>query len=164
VTDLTYPEIGATRGEDLPPGYRHVRRHVRIGDGGRSFDAAAEALMTWDVHRRSGLHPVPDSPRVVDGAEVRCRFVVLTFPARVVWTVRTDDETGFGYGTLPGHPERGEEAFVVSRNADGGVWFTVRAFSRPARWFTRLGGPAGHLVQDYVTGRYVRAARAAADV
>ena len=43
------------------------------------------------------------------------------------------DPAGFGYGTLPGHPERGEEAFVVGRDDADGVWFEVpRSAARPA--------------------------------
>jgi uncharacterized protein (UPF0548 family) len=60
----------------------------------------------------------------------------------VTWSVDDERQAGFGYGTLPGHPERGEEAFLVERDDGGEVWFTVRAFSRPARWFTRAAGPA----------------------
>jgi len=33
---------------------------------------------------------------------------------------------------LPGHPERGEEAFVVERRTDG-TFFSITAFSRPVR-------------------------------
>ena len=68
-------------------------------------------------------------------------------PCQVVWSEESPTLAGFGYGTLPGHPERGEEAFVVGRDDDGAVWFEVRAFSRPDRWFTRAGGPAVRAVQ-----------------
>jgi uncharacterized protein (UPF0548 family) len=36
----------------------------------------------------------------------------------VVWTVDEPNRIGFGYGTLQGHPESGEESFVVSREDD----------------------------------------------
>jgi uncharacterized protein (UPF0548 family) len=62
---------------------------------------------------------------------------------------------GFAYGTLPGHPERGEEAFVLDRHGDGSVSFTVTAFSRPATLLAKLGGPVGHLVQNLMTDRYL---------
>lgn len=68
------------------------------------------------------------------------------------------DRAGFAYGTLPGHPESGEEAFVVSRAPDG-VRFTITAFSRPATWLARLGGPVTLLGQEYFTRRYLRALR-----
>ena len=42
------------------------------------------------------------------------------------------DRQGFAYGTLPGHPECGEEAFIVEQHDDGAVTFAITAFSRPA--------------------------------
>ena len=64
---------------------------------------------------------------------------------------------GFGYGTLPGHPESGEESFVVELRPDDSVVLVVQAFSRHAAWFTRLAGPVGHLGQRLITERYLRA-------
>lgn len=37
----------------------------------------------------------------------------LRAPCRVVYTVTESRRRGFAYGTLPGHPECGEEAFVI---------------------------------------------------
>ena len=67
---------------------------------------------------------------------------VIKAPCKVVWTVDEPRRSGWAYGTLPGHPECGEEAFVVERTGDGTVWLTVNAFSRPARWYARAGGAA----------------------
>ena len=67
------------------------------------------------------------------------------------------DRVGFAYGTLPGHPERGEELFAVSLGDDDHVRLEVRAFSRPATWWVRLGAPVGRRVQDRITDRYVAA-------
>ena len=54
---------------------------------------------------------------------------------------------GFAYGTLPGHPESGEESFVVEHLADDRVVLCIRAFSRPASWLFRIGYPAVLLMQ-----------------
>ncbi len=65
---------------------------------------------------------------------------------------------GFAYGTLKGHPERGEESFVIERDVHTGtVTATVRAFSRPGRWSTKLLGPIGRLLQSWMTNRYLNA-------
>ena len=40
--DLTYAEVGATRGA-LPAGYQHVRRSAPIGHGRARFEEAADA-------------------------------------------------------------------------------------------------------------------------
>ena len=64
------------------------------------------------------------------------------------------DRYGFAYGTLPGHPERGEEAFVVERDKTGAV-FKIIVFSRPAELLARLGGPVTRRIQRTATKRYL---------
>jgi uncharacterized protein (UPF0548 family) len=68
------------------------------------------------------------------------------------------DRQGFGYGTLPGHPESGEESFVVRRDGDR-VTLTVGAYSRPGLLVTRLAGSAGRLGQRLMVRRYAAALR-----
>jgi uncharacterized protein (UPF0548 family) len=80
-------------------------------------------------------------------------------PCRVVYRVDEADSQGFAYGTLPGHPERGEEAFIVQLRPDGDVRLVIRAFSRPASALARAGGPLTRKAQAVVTDRYVRALR-----
>jgi uncharacterized protein (UPF0548 family) len=79
---------------------------------------------------------------------------------RVVYVIEETDRRGFAYGTLAGHPERGESLFEVRLTADGGVRFLVTSFSTPATWWSRAGGPVTRRMQDRVTDRYVRAAAA----
>ncbi len=69
------------------------------------------------------------------------------------------DRQGFAYGTLPGHPETGEERFLVARMPDDGVHFSIDAFSRPATLLARIGGPLSTHVQQLITDRYVAALR-----
>src|SRR5262249_23038942 len=85
--------------------------------------------------------------------------VGIAGPCRVVWARQDETTIGFGYGTLPGHPECGEEAFVVTRADDGSVLLDIPAFSRPAACYARAAGPLGHLLQSIVTDLYVRAGR-----
>ena len=70
----------------------------------------------------------------------------IVAPTRVVYVIDEPDRRGFAYGTLPGHPESGEEVFIVERQA-GSTSVEVRAFSRPGRWFTRLGAPVARRIQ-----------------
>ncbi|TDE10135.1 DUF1990 family protein [Jiangella asiatica] len=162
---FTYPEVGATRGgEPLPAGYHHVRMRERIGHGRPVFEAVAEGVVTWDLHRSIGLRVSATANRAAEGAEVTSRLVVgplslLRIPCRVVWVLDEPDRAGYAYGTLPGHPERGEESFVVEIDYDGAVWFTVTAFSRAAAWYARLGGPVTRWIQHLATRRYIAAAR-----
>ncbi|GAA2322553.1 DUF1990 domain-containing protein [Streptomyces kunmingensis] len=155
---LTYPEAtGSTlAGGELPPGYAHLDRRVRLGSGPECFERAGSAVLAWGAQRGAGLRVTPGDD-VRDGADVELRLLWLRIPCRVVAVVRDSTRIGFAYGTLPGHPERGEEAFLVTRDADDSVWFRIRAFSRPGRWYTRLAGPAGRVVQLWATRRYLRA-------
>lgn len=71
----------------------------------------------------------------------------LRAPCRIVWTREEERYAGWAYGTLPGHPESGEESFVVHLDDEGDVWLTVTAFSRPATAAARLAGPFGRVFQ-----------------
>ncbi|MEO3776898.1 DUF1990 domain-containing protein [Micromonospora sp. B11E3] len=149
VPELTYPEVGATRADRLPAGYRHLRHRRRLPDG--CFPVAAEAVLSWRLHRSAGVRVRTDAPRAAATVAVTPGLGLgplrLWGPCEVVWAEEGDRRAGFGYGTLPGHPARGEEAFVVARDDAGAVWFEVRAFSRPDRWLMRAAGPLGRAVQ-----------------
>ncbi|MEU3349692.1 DUF1990 domain-containing protein [Streptomyces sp. NPDC006700] len=140
---FTYEEVGATREQGhCPPGFHPLRVRTRIGEGGEVFRRASEAVMTWEMHRALGVGIEASAERAAPGTEVTVSLAgVLRAPCRVVWTAEETRLTGWAYGTLPGHPECGEEAFLVNRTGDGTVWLTVTAFSRAAKWYTRAAGP-----------------------
>jgi uncharacterized protein (UPF0548 family) len=159
MTDLTYPEIGATRGDDLPGGYRHLRRREQLGTGAETFRLAAAGLRDWDMQRGAGLRISPSTPPPAVGVRMTAAVAGLQIPCQVVWVIVEERRYGYGYGTLPGHPEIGEEAFMVDLDGTDRVWLDIRAFSRPGRWFTRLAGPLAWLAQDLATRRYVATMR-----
>jgi uncharacterized protein (UPF0548 family) len=163
---FTYPEVGGTREAELPPGYDHVERDHVIGSGREDFERAAAAVFRWAAQRGAGLRVQASGPASSPGTVVLMtaglRRAGLDIPCRVVWVVDEPDRRGFGYGTLPGHPESGEESFVVSLRPDGAVGYELRAFSRLATPFARLGAPVGHRVQTLALDRYVAAIRRAA--
>ena len=158
--DLTYAAVGFTRGT-APSGYHHLRRSVVVGTGMDRFQDVARTLLGWEMHRRAGVSVRPSSESVVEGAVavLRLGWVALgvNAPVRVVYVVNEDRRKGFAYGTLPGHPESGEEAFVVELRDDGAVRFSISAFSRPASRLARAGGPITRRVQSWLTNRYLRA-------
>jgi uncharacterized protein (UPF0548 family) len=78
---------------------------------------------------------------------------------RIVVVVDEPDRFGFAYGTLPAHPEEGEERFVVTRDDAGAVRFEVAAFSRPHDLLTKLGGPLPRHLQRRATTRYLEGLR-----
>lgn len=159
--DFTYSEVGSTHGATMPSGYRTLHRSLEIGAGQERFEQAAQILLGWDMHRRVGLRVRASSERVVQGAVAVLRFGVgrvgLDAPVRVAYLVNEPRRRGFAYGTLPGHPESGEEAFVIELRDDGAVTFTITAFSRPSTLLARVGGAISRTIQSRVTNRYLRA-------
>lgn len=157
---LTYAAVGATRdGGDVPVGHQHLAHTRRVR--GRTFEEAAELLLAWQLHLRAGLQVAATSTPVATDGLVLLRLgrgrVSLRIPCRVVYVIDEPDRRGFAYGTLPGHPEQGEELFLLTRTDDGGADLTVRAFSRPATPLARAGGPVARWVQRWMTQRYLRA-------
>ncbi|OLB81068.1 MAG: hypothetical protein AUI14_04670 [Actinobacteria bacterium 13_2_20CM_2_71_6] len=161
MSELTYPEIGATRTGELPAGYHHLRHRTRLGRG--TFEVAGDAVLTWRMHRAAGVAIRTSAPGAEPGVRLDVGLGVgpvrLWAPCQVVWTVDEEGTAGWGYGTLAGHPECGEEAFLVTCEADGEVWLTIIAFSRPARWFTRAAGPLVPAFQRAYAGNCGRALR-----
>ncbi len=158
---LSYPTPGMTApgGPPPPDGFRTLEIRVPLGRGPGVLAAAGETVLDWGAHRGAGLTVRATAPRAAPGVRVTVGLGPLRAPCEVVWTVREPGRVGFGYGTLPGHPECGEEAFIVERAADGTVTFTVRALSRPAAWYTRAAGPLGRAVRRLIARRYARAVR-----
>jgi uncharacterized protein (UPF0548 family) len=160
---LTYPEVGATRAEVLPAGYGHVQRDVSVGTGSEVFERAAAALSSWRMHQDAGLSVIYSGGSAASGVVVVLGAgwgpLRLRIPCRVVYTIDEADCRGFAYGTLPGHPESGEEAFMITAGDTGEVRIGIRAFSRPASLVARVGGPISRMAQQYVTDRYVSAIR-----
>jgi uncharacterized protein (UPF0548 family) len=92
-----------------------------------------------------------------DSVVMRVGLWPFKVPCRVVYVVDEPTRKGFAYGTLPGHPETGEEAFIVEYRDDDSVWLTIRAFSRPSSWIFWVGYPLVRLMQAVYTSRYERA-------
>jgi uncharacterized protein (UPF0548 family) len=155
----------------------------QIGFGESDFERAVPRVMAWQMHRAAGISVTPirqvkpgevstgvtaSQVRVGDVVELRLGFWIVGVSARCMVVDVLDArnpratrmpvrEAGFSYGTLPGHPERGEEAFVVRLLDDGAAVASVAAFSQPARWFSRLAPPVSRAIQREIARRYVSA-------
>lgn len=152
---LTYPDVGATAGQ-LPDGYRHTRASAVIGTGRDRFERAGAAVLRWGMQRGAGLRVRATAEAAAVGTELLVRLGPVPAPCRVVYVLDEPDRRGFAYGTLAGHPETGEELFSVRHDrATDTVHAEVVAFSRPATWWSRLGGPVTRLLQRVVTRRYL---------
>ncbi|NKX54325.1 DUF1990 family protein [Arthrobacter mobilis] len=166
--ELTYAAHGWTREHRAPEGYRVARHRIAVGSGERAYAGLAAGIMGWQLHRLAGLRVDPAAPRAAAGVRITAGFGAgpfrLPVPCEVVWAEEDQASagrrrTGFGYGTLPGHPEAGEESFTAVLEPDGTVWFELFAFSRHANWFYTAGAPVASACQRLVTRRYLAAAR-----
>jgi uncharacterized protein (UPF0548 family) len=156
---FTYAEVGQTRGP-APVGFESFTRSATLPVGA-DFRSAARALFGWQVQARAGLQVAASSMTVEPAAVVIMRLglgrLSLRIPCRVVYVIDEPLQVGFAYGTLPGHPESGEESFVLRHDADDRVRLIITAFSRPSTRLAKLGGPASRRFQHAMTSRYLRA-------
>jgi uncharacterized protein (UPF0548 family) len=159
-TGPTYADVGMSlRGGAPPAGFRGHRYAATLPPRHDAFPLAVDGLRRWAAHGHAGLTVAPSSPPAV-GATVAIAAPLgpLTAVAvcRIVAVVDEPGRYGFAYGTLPGHPERGEESFVVERGAElDVVVFHIVSVSTPAERLARLGGPVTRLVQRRTTRRYL---------
>jgi uncharacterized protein (UPF0548 family) len=157
----TYSEVGATLSARQPPGYRNDAYERVLGHGPECFQRAVQGLQTWQQHQVPGIRVLPKGTKIRPGATVvvalGASFLALAAPCRIIEVVDGPGRWGFAYGTLPGHPEQGEEAFLASIDGTGKVWFRIVAFSRPADPVARLSGPIGRAVQKAGTHGYLQA-------
>jgi uncharacterized protein (UPF0548 family) len=154
---LSYEIAGCTRCEPASfSGWNLDRHRVLLGHGEESFHRARKAIENWAMFPREIAEACyPDTPiracQVVGVLYWAAPVMLwLLCPARIVYSIDAIEKIaghhleqfGFAYGTLPGHPERGEERFLVEWNrADNTVWYDLLAISQPAHWLVRLGYP-----------------------
>ncbi len=162
----TYADIGATLADTRPEGFHHDHYEIVLGHGAEGFEGAVIGLKSWESHRVPGVRVFPKEQVIHAGATVvvtlGTTLVVLAAPCRVVSVIDGQVQwgsPGFAYGTLPGHPEQGEEAFVVSISPEDSVRFEIHAFSRPVDPIVRLSGPIGRGFQRSGTHGYLRSLR-----
>lgn len=139
---------------DPPAGYTVDRNRVRLGDGPEVYERACAALGRWEMFRIDWAGVYPRDADQAEGSTVailaRGHGLWCLVSCRVIQKVEGHgavERLGFVYGTLPGHLLAGEERFSVTWDrADGSVWFTIEAFSRPA---TLLGTVLRPFVRPY---------------
>jgi uncharacterized protein (UPF0548 family) len=133
-----------------------------------TYRRVVQGMLTWQLQKRAGLRVRAESDVVVPGTRVVSGFGVgpfrLNAPCEVVWVRRpvpggAPQSAGFGYGTLPGHPVRGEEAFEISIDASGHVYIHITAFGGPSNWFYAAGGAVTKRARGHITSRYIRSAQ-----
>lgn len=152
---FSYDEVGATCEDKAPSGYAVDRYRVRLGEGPEAYARAVEALRRWRQFDLEWVRLLPPGSPIKIGTAVGVLARHFGFwslnTARIVYVVEETggvERFGFGYGTLPGHAERGEERFVVEWNRESdSVHYEVFAFSRPKHPLAWPGYPCARLLQ-----------------
>lgn len=124
-----------------------------------SFDASGEPIRPMSLIDSDEVVFGSDGAPLLAPGDTALLAVALgiEFAVRVIYVIDEPRRRGFAYGTLPGHPEQGEECWLIEQRDDGSVWITVRAFSRPSNRWWWLVNPALRIVQEYYTRRYLTA-------
>jgi uncharacterized protein (UPF0548 family) len=160
---LTYAEVGATLGGVLPDGYQHDHSSIDLGRGDEVWARARLGIDRWEAPTAAGIDIEPPGAPIAVGTTVgiitRLGPLHVLAACRIVAVVDERDRYGFAYGTLPAHPEEGEERFLVTRADDGSVRFEITAFSRSHDLLTKLGGPVARRVQQRASRRYLEGMR-----
>ena len=153
----TYDHVGSTFGTEPADAPRRHESSVKVGVGEAAFLSARESLRSWRPQRSLGatvmppdVHPDLDETVVLGFGVGPLRMLV---PNRIVAVVDEPDRYGYAYGSLPGHPECGEEQFLVELLPGGDVVLTIRVDAGPAHQL-RLFRPILTAVSRVAAGRY----------
>ncbi len=147
--DLTYREVGGTRGQ-MPSNYFHNEHSVELGRGQGCFAAAHENLRHGRCLQLEWASLFRDGPPLVgqNTAIVACVMRVWTLNCCRVVDVQTPTEAERGLrfsialGTLPQHIMIGEERFTVALDPKTEtVRFSIRSFSRARHFAALIGTP-----------------------
>lgn len=141
-------------------GFSHDRLEAIVGHGEDDFAAAREGLTIFATHVAMGVRVFPSRAQVALGATLLVTFgsplFAIAAPCRISQVIDEPRRAGFAYVTLQGHPEEGEESFIVDHDVLGDVRFTVEARSRPGSPVVRATRAVSHQMQLRVARGYVR--------
>lgn len=149
---FTHVEVGSTE-QDLvraPPGFTLDRYGTELGRGRDVFERACAALSRIENYPPSFTRIVRQPGELAPGR----MFATIAshpgfysaHPCRVLYVMREEQRFGFGFGTLPGHAESGEERFMITFDGEQ-VRYEIQAFSRPHGLLSRLAAPISRAYQ-----------------
>ncbi|ROS56867.1 DUF1990 family protein [Frigoribacterium sp. PhB118] len=144
------------RVDTVPPADESEYTPVQFDEHGQPVDAAE-----WATARDESRYSPDGTPFLTAGTtatlSIEAYGRTVEAPVRVVYVIDEPKRKGFAYGTLDGHPESGEESWIVDQTDDGSVWLSIRSFSKPSSAKWRLVAPFLRRTQAQYTKRYLRA-------
>lgn len=151
----TYDHVGST----LRGAGRCASRDVGLGPD--DFARAVDGLRAWAPQLGIGARIHPANALLAQDTTLAVVLPLGPFtmvaPDRIVMMVDEPNRFGFAYGTLPGHPERGEESFMVEHRPDGVVQATICVEAGPGTLLTRIGAPLTRRFQRRAVRGYLTA-------
>jgi len=158
--EFSYDAVGATRelsttANPVRGDFNLDRERASIGRGHSAFQSAIEAMRRWAMFDLDWVELCWPETGICAGSSVGVLARVargwILGASRIVYVVEDTGDVerfGFAYGTLPGHPVRGEERFLVDwdRRTDA-VHFDIAALSRPNHLVTWLSYPVVRALQ-----------------
>jgi uncharacterized protein (UPF0548 family) len=152
---FSYSVTGTTRENGFELGYDVDHNRIEIGQGRADFERAKKAIRSWKMFENYWTTLCYESAPIEVGTIVAVVFKHFGFwsinAAKIVYVFEETgaiEKFGFAYGTLQDHSESGEERFSVEFHAkDESVWYDLYAFSRPRKFFARMGYPLARMLQ-----------------
>ncbi|CAN5728062.1 hypothetical protein BH20ACT1_BH20ACT1_06150 [soil metagenome] len=158
--DLTYDHVGSTLHPERFPEHAQRTFELEVDDPGDGFADVIDGLRSWVPHHHLGARIHPPDATIEVGTTL---LVVLPYgpfdvvaPDRIIEVIDEPHRFGFAYGTLPGHPECGEESFLVERIDGSRLHLRVRIDARPATVWARLASPLVTLFQNRAAACYLQ--------
>lgn len=149
--DITYKHRGASAKTEKVPGFDNDFQRVSIGQGAAAFEQACAAIRHWSMFPPDWTIILPRETPIQAGETVAMYAKAFGLwwrnSCRIIYVLEAPGQFGFAYGTLPGHIECGEELFLVEQDENGQVWYTIRAFSKPKRWYAKIAYPLMRMFQ-----------------
>jgi len=157
----TYDHVGSTLDPERWAAPAMRVRHRTVGRGPAAFEAARHSLHTWVPQLGIGATVEPEGQAVFTGATVlivlRRGPLHVVAPDRIIGVVDEPRRFGYAYGSLPGHPERGEESFLVEHLEDDSVRATIRVQAGPGTLPAHAVAPLVNAAQHAAVDGYLTA-------
>lgn len=147
---FSYKDVGATKNHETPEGFPINQLRKKLGNGEIIFKKAVEAMKFWQMYALDWTQIVPENVPIKESEIVVTMINHLGFwslnPCRIIYLIdeKTDafQKTGFAFGTLPAHSEKGEEQFQIEWDfKTDEVFYEIYAFAKPQNPLAKIAFP-----------------------